>query len=265
MGTDAMDYDRSGRPHLLVGNFSKQMLALYHNDGDGLFVDIAPSTVLGRSSYMSLTWAAFFFDYDLDGYPDIFANNGHLDPDINRTQSDMQFKQRPLLFRNEGHGAFQNVSDQVGFDFKRPIVGRGAAYADFDHDGDLDLLIATNGGPAILLRNDGGNKNTWLNVRLSGTKSNRSALDAVVRVESASGKQWQRVHSGSSYCSQSDLALTFGLKQDRTISRLIVEWPSGRTQTFNNLPANQSIIVDETRGLVHQGIVMTNGPRAERG
>ncbi len=251
MGADATDYDRSGRPHLLVANFSKQMLALYHNDGNGLFADTAPSNVLSRASYMSLSWAAFFFDFDLDGYPDIFVNNGHLDPDINRTQSDMQFKQPPLLFRNAGHGSFENVSGEVGSDFKRPIVGRGAAYADFDHDGDLDLLMTTNGGPAILLRNDGGNQNKWITVRLSGTKSNRSGLDAVVRIESASGKQWQRVHSGSSYCSQSDLALTFGLKKDGVVSHLQVEWPSGNKQSFENVPANQSIIIDEARGIVH--------------
>jgi hypothetical protein len=250
MGVDTADYDHCGRPHVLVANFSQQMLALYHNDGNGLFTDVAPSTVLSRASYMSLSWAAFFFDYDLDGLEDVFVNNGHLDPDINRTQSDMQFSQPPLLFRNAGGGKFDNVSGDVGPDFKRPIVGRGAAYADFDHDGDLDLLLTTNGGPAILFRNDGGNKNKWLSVRLNGTKSNRSGLDAVVRIESASGKQSQHVHSGSSYCSQSDLALTFGLKRDPVVSHLVIDWPSGKKQTFDNVAPNQSIIIDETRGIV---------------
>ena len=250
MGVDAADYDHCGHPHVLVGNFSKQMLALYHNDGNGLFTDVAPSTVLSRASYMSLSWATFFFDYDLDGLEDVFVNNGHLDPDINRTQSDMQFSQPPLLFRNAGGGKFDNVSGDVGPDFKRPIVGRGAAYADFDHDGDLDLLLTTNGGPAILFRNDGGNRNKWLTVRLNGTKSNRSGLDAVVRIESASGKQSQHVHSGSSYLSQSDLALTFGLNRDPIVSHLVIDWPSGKKQTFDNVAPNQSIIIDETRGIV---------------
>ena len=251
MGTDAADYDRSGRPHLLVGNYSKQMMAIYHNDGTGLFADMATPAGVATPSLMSLTFGAFFFDYDLDGYPDIFAVNGHIDPDINRTQSDTQFKQPPLLFRNSSHGSFENMSNDAGADLKRPFVGRGAAYADFDHDGDLDILVTANGGPAVLFRNDGGNKNNWLSVRLVGTKSNRSGLDAIVRIESASGKQWQRVHSGSSYCSQSDLALTFGLKQDRTVSHISVEWPSGKVQQVDNIPANQAITINETRGLLH--------------
>ena len=250
MGADAADYDRSGKPHLLVGNFSKQMLALYHNDGGGLFVDTAAPTVVGQASLSSLTWAAFFLDYDLDGYPDIFAANGHLEPDINRTQPDIFFKEAPLLFRNTGQRNFQNVSRNVGPDFKHPVVARGAAFADFDHDGDPDILISTSGGPAILLRNDGGNANNWLNVKLIGTKSNRSGLDSLVRVESAGGKQSQTVHSGSSYCSQSDLGLIFGLKQDRVVTRLVVEWPSGKEQEFNNIPVNQFISIDETKGLI---------------
>jgi hypothetical protein len=249
MGADAADYDRSGRQHLLVGNFSKQMLALYHNDGSGLFVDNAAPTVVGQASLLSLTWAAFFLDFDLDGFMDIFAANGHLEPDINRVQSDLFFKEPPLLFRNLGQGNFQNVSQDSGPDFKRPIVARGAAYADFDHDGDPDILISTSGGPAVLLRNDGGNKNNWLNVKLVGAKSSRSGLDSVVRIESASGRQSQTVHSGSSYCSQSDLALIFGLKQDRVINRLTVEWSSGQVQQFANVPVNQFITIDESKGI----------------
>lgn len=249
MGADAADYDRSGHSHLLVGNFSKQMMALYHNDGNGLFTDMAPSTPMARASLRDVTFGAFFFDYDLDGFPDIFAVNGHIDPDINRTQTDLSFREEPLLFHNNGHGGYDDASNTVGPALQRAIVGRGAAYADFDHDGDLDILITENNGPATLLRNDGGNKNHWINVRLVGRKSNRSALGAVVRVESASGKQWQTVHSGSSYCSQSDLALTFGLHQDLIVSKISVEWPSGKTQSFENLPVNHFISVDEISGL----------------
>ncbi|MGC2658728.1 MAG: CRTAC1 family protein [Bryobacteraceae bacterium] len=249
MGADAADFDRSGRPALLVGNFSKQMMALYHNDGGGLFSDAAPSSVLARASLHDVTFGAFFFDYDLDGFPDIFAVNGHIDPDINRVQPDLQFREAALLFHNNEHGGFEDASNSVGADLRKPIVGRGAAYADFDHDGDPDVLITENGGPARLLRNDGGNKNHWLNVRLVGRRSNRSGLGAVVRVEAPSGKQWQTVHSGSSYCSQSDLALIFGLKQDRTVSRLTVEWPSGKTQHFENVAANQFVTIDENSGL----------------
>ena len=249
MGTDASDYDHSGHPHLVIGNFANQMMALYRNNGNGLFVDTASNGAIGRASLLSLTFGTFFFDYDLDGYPDIFAANGHLEPDIHKFQPNLQYAQSPLLFRNVGNH-FENATGSVGPDFSRPIVGRGAAYADYDHDGDLDIIINTNNGPAVLLRNDGGNKNNWLSVRLVGTKSNRSGLGAVVRVESASSKQWQTVHSGSSYCSQSDLNLTFGLKQDKTVSKLTVEWPSGKVQQLGNVPANRLITINESSGIV---------------
>lgn len=249
MGVDASDYDRSGRPHLLVGNFANQMLGLYHNEGKGLFVDEAPASTVGRASLLSLTFGVFFFDFDLDGYPDIFAANGHIEPDINHIQAKVQYREPPLLFRNQGGGRFENVSDNLGADFRRPMLARGAAYADFDHDGDLDVLVTENGGPAILLTNEGGNRNNWLCLRLSGTKSNRSALGAVVRIESALGKQWQTVHSGSSYCSQSDLALTFGLAKDKSAD-ISIEWPSGTRQQFKAVAANQFLKIDESAGIV---------------
>ena len=251
MGADAADYDRSGHPHLVVGNFSKQMMALYHNDGSGLFTDVAPTTILSRASLLDVTFGAFFFDYDLDGYPDIFAVNGHIEPDINKTQSDLQFREAALLFHNNRHGSFEDESNAAGADIRRPMVGRGAAYADFDHDGDLDILVSENGGPAELLRNDGGNKNNWLSVHLTGSASNKSGLGAVVRVESASGKQWQTVHSGSSYCSQSDLSLTFGIQRDRIISALSVEWPSGKRQHFENVSVNRVININEASGVLN--------------
>ncbi len=250
MGVDAADYDHSGRQHLLVGNFSNQMLGLYHNEGSGLFVDEAPSSSVGRASLLSLTFGVFFFDYDLDGYPDILAANGHTEEEIERIQPKVKYRQPPLLFRNEGGRKFENVSAKVGRDFEKPLLARGSAYADFDHDGDLDILITTNDGAAVLYRNDGANRNHWITVRLSGTKSNRSALGAVVRVESALGKQSGMVRSGGSYLSQSDLALTFGLGRDEKIGALSIEWPSGTKQRFTGLAANQFLNIDETRGIV---------------
>ena len=248
MGADAGDYDRSGRPHLLVGNFSNQMLGLYHNEGNGLFVDEAPASTVGRGSLLSNTFGVFFFDYDLDGYPDILAVNGHIEDQIGRVQPKISYQEPPLLFRNLGNRRFDNVSSKVGTAFTKALVARGAAYADFDHDGDLDVLISTNNGPAVLLRNDGGNRNHWLSVRLAGTKSNRDGIGAVVRVESGGGKQWNMVRSGSSYCSQSDLALTFGLGADAT-ANVDVVWPSGAKQQFRNVHANQRVLIDENRGL----------------
>lgn len=245
MGVDAADYDRSGREHLLVGNFSNQMLGLYHNEGNGLFVDEAPRSAVGRSSLLSLSFGVFFFDFDLDGYPDIFAANGHIEEEIGRVQPRIQFREPPLLFHNLGNGRFEDVSKSVGPDFGRAIVARGAAYADFDHDGDLDILISTNQGPAYLLRNDGGNRNHWISIRLVGTRSNRDGIGAVVTVESASGKQRQRVRSGSSYCSQSDLALTFGLAQDAKVTAIEVQWPSGARDRLTNVAANQLLTIRE--------------------
>ncbi len=248
MGADSGDYDRSGRPHLLVGNFSNQMLGLYHNEGNGLFVDEAPSSSVGRASLLSLSFGVFFFDYDLDGYPDIFAANGHIEEEIGRVQPKVSYRETPLLFHNLGNRKFENVTAAAGDAFARPIVARGAAYADFDRDGDLDLLISTNHGPAYLLRNDGGNRNHWLCVKLVGSKCNRDGIGAVVRVQSASGKQWNTVRSGSSYCSQSDLALTFGLGKDTTAS-LEIEWPGGTRQKIAGVAADQFATIDESRGI----------------
>jgi hypothetical protein len=226
------------------------MLGLYHNEGNGLFVDESPASSVGRESLLSLSFGVFFFDYDLDGYPDILAANGHIEEQIGRVQPKIHYEEAPLLFRNLGSKKFENVSNKVGSDFPKPLVARGAIYGDYDRDGDLDVLITSNNGPAHLFRNDGGNKNHWLSVRTRGTKSNRDGIGAVVRVESASGKQWGTVHSGSSYASASDLALTFGIAQDPAITSLKVEWPSGTKQSFANVQPNQAIIVDEAKGVL---------------
>ncbi len=237
MGVDAIDYDGSGRLHLLVGNFSNQMLGLYHNEGNGLFVDEAPRSAVGRSSLLSLAFGVFFFDYDLDGRPDIFSANGHIEEDIGRVQPKVSYRQTPLLFRNEGSGKFSDASRKAGPALQQPLVARGAAYADFDRDGDLDLLLTNNHGPAVLYRNDGGNKNNYLSIRVKGRAS---ALGAIVRVTTPSGRQWQTVHSGSSYCSQSDLALLFGLGQ-HAAAKVEIEWPSGKKQAMDNVRARQHL------------------------
>ncbi len=250
MGADAADYDRSGRPHLLVGNFSNQMLGLYHNEGNGLFVDEAPKSAVGRASLLSLTFGVFFFDYDLDGRPDIFAANGHIEQEINRVQPRVQYRQPPLLFRNVGRGRFENASGAVGAEFARPIVARGAAFGDYDGDGDLDVLVTTNGGPAYLFRNDGGNANHWIAVRTRGMKSNRDGIGAVVRVETAAARQWSTVRSGSSYASQSELTQTFGLGADTVVSSIEVEWPSGIRDKVAAVAAGRLVTIEEGKGIV---------------
>ena len=248
MGVDAADYDRSGRFHLLVGNFANEMLNLFHNEGNGLFVDEAPTSSIGRDSFLSLTFGAFFFDYDLDGHPDIFCANGHLDEEIEVVQPAVKFAQPPLLFRNDGRGRFELANPEAGADFGEPLVARGAAYADYDGDGDLDILVTSNDGPARLLRNDGGNANGYLRVRLQGSRSNRDGLGARLTLTSASGRQVQMVRGGSSYCSQSETVATFGLGGDQRVDSLEILWPSGVVDTLQGLEPNREMLVVEGAG-----------------
>jgi hypothetical protein len=247
MGVDAADYDGSGRPSLLIGNFSTEMLALYHNEGDGLFVDEAPTSNVGRASLLTLTFGAFFFDFDLDGWLDVFAVGGHVADDINRVQPSVTYAQKPHLFRNLGGKRFEEVIDRVGDHLGRPRVSRGTAYADIDGDGDLDLTITTNNGPAVVLRNDGGNRNRWLRVRLVGTRSNRDGVGAKVTIRAGGRTQWNLVRSGSSYCSQSELPLTFGLGAQAAVDSVEVVWPSGTVDRLGRTPANRTLVLTEGR------------------
>ena len=244
MGTDAADYDRSGRPHIVVGNFLNEMLGLYHNENGALFRDVSPRSEVGRSSLLAVTWATFFFDADLDGFLDIFTANGGTDESQGR-DARARISQAPLLLRNRGNGTFENITASLGQAFNKPVMGRGAAYLDFDGDGDLDLVTTALGGPAVLFRNNNAGSNKWLRVQAAGTKSNRSGIGAVVRVTSASGTQWQMVHSGSSYASQSELPLTFGLGSDAKVSKVEVTWPSGRTQSMTDVAVNQTLQITE--------------------
>lgn len=238
MGVDAADYDRSGRPHIVVGNFLNEMLGLYHNENGRLFRDVAPRSEVGRASLLSVTWATFFFDADLDGFLDIFAANGGTDESQER-DARAHLSQTPLLLRNRGNGTFENISSRLGAAFAKPVMGRGAAYVDVDGDGDLDLVMTTLDGPAMLFRNDGPSEQRWLRVQLTGRTSNRRGIGTTVAVTSASGMQTQVVRSGSSYASQSELTLTFGLGADARVSRVEVRWPSGKTQTVGDAAVNQ--------------------------
>ena len=253
MGADAGDYDHSGRQGLVIGNFTNEGLALYHNEGSGLFRDASLSSGVATDSLKSLTFGAFFFDYDLDGLLDIFAENGHVADDISVMQPTLKYAEAPLLFRNSGGGKFEDVTGRVGSAMRRAVVGRGAAYADVDLDGDLDLVLTTNNGPARLLRNDNGNKNDMLRVKLVGTRSNRDGIGAKVTLTSSKGvRQFAMVKSGSSYLSQSELPLTFGLgkPEDGLTVKLDIVWPSGHKDSIANIKPDQFITVQEGKGIV---------------
>ncbi len=243
MGIDESDWDHSGYPSLAIGNFSNQMIGLYHNEGNRFFIDIAPSSSVGRASLLSLSFGLFFFDYDLDGLQDFFVANGHIEPDIARIQPQVTFAQVPLAFHNEGRNKFQEVGGQLGF--TRKLVARGAAYADIDNDGAPDILLTTNGGPAYLFRNVGGAQNNAIRIRTTGTRSNRDGIGAVVRVHTAAGTSAQTVRSGSSYCSQSELTLTFGLGKENQADSVEIAWPSGQKDSLRNLKANATYTIAE--------------------
>jgi enediyne biosynthesis protein E4 len=253
MGVDAGDYDGSGRQGLVIGNFTNESMALYQNDGTGLFTDEAPNSGIGKMSAQSLTFATFFFDYDLDGLLDIFAANGHVSDDISVVQPQVKYAQPPHLFRNRGKRKFEETTAKLGRALGRPIVGRGAAYGDIDNDGDLDLLIIANNGPARLLRNENANQNDLLRVRTVGTKANRDGIGARVTLKSSRGaKIFSMVKTGSSYCSQSELPLTFGLgkPEEGTTITLEVVWPSGQRDSISGISPNQSIVVQEGKGVI---------------
>jgi len=252
MGIDAADYDGSGRDSLVIGNFSNEMLALYHNEGRGLFIDDAAMAGIGQPSLLTLAFGCFFFDFDLDGRLDIFVANGHVENDINRVQPSVTYAQPPHLFRGLGGGRFAQIEGQSGPDLLRPLVGRGAAYADFDNDGDLDIAVSTNNGPAVLLRNDGGSAFGWLRLRLVGRDgSSRDALGAVVRLKAGGVTAARTVRAGASYASGNEIVLTFGLGPAvdgrYPPADVQISWPGGPTQTVTGLEAGRLHVIEEPR------------------
>ena len=251
MGVDAADYDHSGHPSVMITNFSNQMLSLYHNEGKGLFVDEAPQSSIGRATLLTLGFGCFFFDYDLDGWPDIFIANGHIDPEIQKVQANVKYAMPPHLFRNLGKGHFEEITQSMGAAFNAPRVSRGAAYGDVFNRGRLDLLLSTNAGPAYLFRNEAASaalSNRSLRIKLVGVKSNRDGIGAVAKLTAGGETQTQMLRSGSSYLSASELVLTFGLGQSDKAESVEIRWPSGQVDRLANVNAGETITVTEGKG-----------------
>jgi hypothetical protein len=247
MGIDVADVTSSGRLSIAIGNFSNEPVSLYTQIGDGLFQDLAGSARLTRSTLLPLTFGLLFADLDLDGYPDLLLGNGHIEPDINAVQGDVTFAQLPQLLQNDGRGQFVDVTGQVGGGFDQPIVARGIATADIDHDGDLDLVISVNGGPAKLLRNDLPTDGArWLRIRLIGAAPNRDAIGAVVTLYAGETAQRRMVRTGSSYLSQSELnPVILGLGEHAAADSLVVRWPGGGISRHGRAEAGSELVINE--------------------
>jgi len=249
MGVDAADFENSGSTGFAITNFDNEMTGLYLPQGKGAYEDIALRAGIGLPSLNTLGFGCVFADMNLDGLEDLVVANGHIDELVRNISANVRYAQPPQVFLNGGHGVFRNVAQEVGPDFDKPRVGRGLCYADFDRDGDLDLLMTTNNGPACLFRNDQLSHNNSIRFQLIGTKSNRDAIGAIVRIFRNGATQSQMVKTGSSYLSQSELPLTFGLGKNDLLDRAVVEWPSGRTEEFESLRAGRAYVCAEGKGI----------------
>lgn len=248
MGIDAADFDNSGATGVAITNFDNEMIGLYRAAGNGNYTDVAAPSGVGLASKDKLGFGCAFLDADLDGSLDLAVVNGHIDDTV-RNVRNVGYAQAPQFFLNNGKGTFREVGQQAGGGFAAPRVGRGLAYGDFDRDGDLDLLITTNNGPAYLYRNDQLAGNHSIRLRLVGAKSNRDGIGASVKLFSGGSVQSRLVKGGSSYLSQSELALTFGLGKRDRVDRVVIEWPSGRSEEFKDLAAGRSYECAEGKGI----------------
>jgi hypothetical protein len=251
MGVDVADFENSGNSGIAITNFDNEMIGLYRHNAKG-FEDIAAQSGVGLASKNSLGFGCAFLDLNLDGWLDFAVANGHIDETVRNIRGNVGYAQPPQLFLNSGKGTFRDIATELGGGFDQPKVGRGLAYGDFDRDGDLDLLLTTNNGPAYLYRNDQASGNKSIRFRLVGTKSNRDAIGAIVQVFSGGLTQSRMVKGGSSYLSQSELPLTFGVEKRDRIERAVIHWPSGRVEEYKNLDAGRSYECVEAKTITPQ-------------
>ncbi len=250
MGVDAADTTGSGLPDLFVTHLDQQLGRLYRNPGNGSYEDATVASRIGYATFHLSGFGVRFIDYDNDGLTDLFVANGHVLDNIQLYHSDVQYAEPKLMFRNTGHGIFENVSDSLGADLRQPRVSRGVAAGDFDNDGDVDLLVSNNGQAPQLLRNDGGNGNHWLEMLLVGTKSNRDGVGARVEICAGDLVLYDQRKGGMSYQSAQDPRLHFGLGPHTKVDEAEILWPSGTVTRLANLQADQVIVVKEDSGLV---------------
>ena len=251
MGTDAADLDNSGLPSLAVTNFSGEMLGLYVPVKPGVYADRAPGSAVGKATRHTLGFGCFFFDADLDGLLDLLVVNGHIDDRVAQTGR-VNYAEVPHLFHNRGKGEFVDIAREAGAEFAQPKVGRGAAFGDLDLDGDLDVLLTTNGGPAALYRNDLTGARGAVRLTLRGTRSNRDGIGSLVRAKVGQTWQTRMVRTGSSYLSQSELPVTFGLGAADAIGELTVAWPSGAKDQVWSVRAGRAYVITEGRGITSE-------------
>jgi hypothetical protein len=246
MGIDTGDEQGSGRESVVIGNFSEQALGLFRDVGAGRFEDQAAAAGLREASLPFLTFGVLFADLDLDGRLDIIAANGHIDENVAHLAAGVQFPERMLLFHNIGAGEYRERGEAVGL--RQAVVARGLAVGDIDEDGDPDLLVSVNNGAPLLLRNTPPPGRHWLQIRVRGTRSNRDGLGTRVEIEAGGRRQSRWIRSGSSYASESEHAAFFGLGQATRVERLTVHWPSGGSQSMQNLRADQRLLIVESDG-----------------
>jgi hypothetical protein len=249
MGIDAADFENIGRMGIAVTNFENEMTGLYRSQGKGLYEDVAVKAGVGAASRNRLGFGCAFADFDLDGSLDLVTANGHIDEAVRSLRIGVGHAQPPLLFQNLGGGRFEDIAAAAGADFVKPRVGRGLAVGDFDRDGDVDMLMTTNNGPAVLFRNDQLAGHRSVRVTLVGTKSNRDGIGAQVRVLYGGTTYSRMVKSGSSYLSQSELPVTFGVGRRDRVDKVVIEWPSGRIEEFANVQSGRAYQCVEGKGI----------------
>ncbi len=237
MGVAAADYDHNGWLDILKTNFSDELPDLYQNGGKAIFTNVAAQASVDRETHF-VGWGCGFFDPDNDGQPDIFYCNGHVYPELNRIHADTAYLQPRVLYRNTGDGRFEEVSQLAGPAITTPSTGRGCAFGDFNNDGIVDIVVNNQNARPSLLRFTRENSHHWINIKLQGVKSNRSAIGARVLCRTGDLTQIDEVRSGGSYLSQNDLRLHFGLGEHRTVDTLEVRWPSGAIDRFAGLKAD---------------------------